>query len=57
MDDLKQELAAEQTDPGAAKTQELTLILPPAQDDSEQFRTAQGEIIEMIAARQPQSSP
>jgi len=44
-----------QTDPGAAQTEELTLILPPAQDDNEDFRAAQGRIMQMIAANAPLS--
>ena len=49
------ELPTAQTEPGAAKTEELTLILPPAQDDNEDFRAAQGLIMEMIAANAPLS--
>jgi hypothetical protein len=56
MDDLKQtELLTEQTDPGAAKTQELPLVLLPAEDDDENFRAAQGRIMAMIAANAPLS--
>jgi GAF domain-containing protein len=44
-----------QTNPGAAKTEEPTLILPPAQDDVEHFRAAQGRIREMITANAPLS--
>jgi len=50
MDDLKQ---AEQTEPAAAKTQELPAIVPPARQDAEQFREAQGRIKGMIAANEP----
>jgi GAF domain-containing protein len=56
MDNPKQtESLTEQTDPGAAKTEELTLILPPAQDDNEHFRAEQGRIMRMIAANAPLS--
>jgi GAF domain-containing protein len=41
------------TKAGAAKTEEPTLILPPAQDDVEHFRAAQGRIREMITTNAP----
>ena len=56
MESSKQtELPTAQTEPGAPKTEELTLILPPTQDDNEDFRAAQGLIMEMIAANAPLS--
>ena len=52
MDDLKQ---TKQTEPTAAKTQELPAIVLPSAEDDEQFRAAQGRIEEMIAANAPLS--
>ena len=51
MDDLKQ---TEPTELAAAKTQKLPAVLP-SQEDDEQFRAAQGPILEMIAANAPLS--
>ncbi|HLN97603.1 MAG TPA: GAF domain-containing protein [Pyrinomonadaceae bacterium] len=56
MDDLKQtEFPIEQTEPEVAQTRELLAILPPAQEDDEEFRAAQERIKEMITANAPLS--
>jgi GAF domain-containing protein len=52
MDDLK---PIEQTELAAAKTQELPAVLPSAQENDEQFRSAQDRIKEMIYANAPLS--
>jgi GAF domain-containing protein len=52
MDDQKQ---TEQTEFSAAETQKFPALPSPAQEDDEEFRSAQGRIKEMIAANAPLS--
>ncbi|HEV7473998.1 MAG TPA: GAF domain-containing protein [Pyrinomonadaceae bacterium] len=54
MDNLNQtDLRSADTE--SAKTQELPLVLLPAEDDDEHFREAQGRVMEMIAGNDPLS--
>ncbi len=51
MENLKQTMQAD----SSAKTQELPLVLLPAEDDSQDFRAEQTRVMEMIVANAPLS--